>query len=128
MPSLLIRPSKERTVAQQPERTDQDVALRADIRRLGMLLGKTLVRQEGQALLALVEEVRAQVRTDPDAAATRLAEVDVVTGTKLARAFSTYFHLANVTEQVHRARELKRMRARKGGWLDQAAQLISERG
>ncbi|OLB82243.1 MAG: phosphoenolpyruvate carboxylase [Actinobacteria bacterium 13_2_20CM_2_71_6] len=115
-------------MAEQPEHIDQDVALRADIRRLGMLLGKTLVRQEGQALLALVEEVRAQVRTDPDAAATRLAEVDVVTGTKLARAFSTYFHLANVTEQVHRARELKRMRARKGGWLDQAAQLISERG
>jgi phosphoenolpyruvate carboxylase len=118
-------------VTEQPEQidpTDREAPLRADIRRLGKLLGKTLVRQEGQALLTLVEEVRAQVRTDPGATAARLAEVDVVTGTKLARAFSTYFHLANVTEQVHRARDLRRMRATRGGWLDQAAQLISERG
>src|SRR5207248_11424327 len=88
----------------------------------------TLVRQEGQALLTLVEEVRAQLRADPGAAAARLAGVDVVTGTKLARAFSTYFHLANITEQVHRARELRRRRAERGGWLERAAQLISERG
>jgi phosphoenolpyruvate carboxylase len=114
-------------VTEQLAQIDQDAPLRADIRRLGTLLGRTLVRQEGPALLALVEEVRAHVRTDPGAAAARLAEVDVATGTKLARAFSTYFHLANVTEQVHRARELRRHRARHGGWLDQAAQLISER-
>jgi phosphoenolpyruvate carboxylase len=110
------------------ESSDADPALRADIRRLGSLLGQTLVRQEGQALLDLVEEVRALVRTDAVEAAHRLAAVDVGTGTKLARAFSTYFHLANVTEQVHRARELRRRRAVHGGWLDQAARLISQRG
>jgi len=107
---------------------DPDIALRADIRRLGNLLGGTLVRQEGQALLDLVEEVRALVRKDPADAARRLSAVDVGTGTKLARAFSTYFHLANVTEQVHRARELRRQRAQTGGWLDQAGRLISARG
>ncbi|HKD98176.1 MAG TPA: phosphoenolpyruvate carboxylase [Micromonosporaceae bacterium] len=105
-----------------------DAELRADIRRLGALLGRTLVRQEGQALFDLVEKVRAQVRIDPAAAAEELSAVDVSTGTKLARAFSTYFHLANVTEQVHRARELSRRRAHEGGWLDQAARQISERG
>src|SRR6266545_1632244 len=115
-------------VAEQPEQHDQDAPLRADIRRVGILLGKTLVRQEGQALLALVEEIRAQVRADPAAAAARLSEVDVVTGTKLARAFSTYFHLANIIEQVHRARELRRKRAERGGWLDGATRLIAERG
>jgi phosphoenolpyruvate carboxylase len=105
-----------------------DAALRADIRRLGNLLGRTLARQEGQDLLDLVEEVRALVRADPDRAAARLAAVDVVTGTGLARAFSTYFHLANITEQVHRARELRLRRAAEGGWLDRAAQLVTERG
>ncbi|HWB38588.1 MAG TPA: phosphoenolpyruvate carboxylase, partial [Rugosimonospora sp.] len=105
-----------------------DAALRADIRRLGNLLGKTLVRQEGQALLDLVEDVRAQVRSDAAEAAARLSAVDVGTATKLARAFSTYFHLANITEQVHRARELRRQRAEHGGWLDQAAALISAKG
>jgi phosphoenolpyruvate carboxylase len=105
-----------------------DAALRADVRRLGGLLGQTLVRQEGHALLDLVEEVRALVRSEPARAAGRLAALDVVTGTKLARAFSTYFHLANITEQVHRARELRRRRATEGSWLDQAAKLIAERG
>src|SRR3954452_24288653 len=105
-----------------------DAALRADIRRIGTLLGQTLARQEGRPLLDLVEEVRALVRQDAPAAADRLSALDVTTGTKLARAFSTYFHLANITEQVHRARDLRRRRARGGGWLDQAAKLIAERG
>src|SRR4051812_42770653 len=105
-----------------------DAALRADIRRIGTLLGQTLARQEGRPLLDLVEEVRALVRQDAPAAAERLAALDVTTGTKLARAFSTYFHLANITEQVHRARDLRRRRARDGGWLDQAAKRIAERG
>ncbi|MEV4638143.1 phosphoenolpyruvate carboxylase [Actinoplanes sp. NPDC049548] len=105
-----------------------DAALRADIRRIGTLLGQTLARQEGKPLLDLVEEVRALVRADAPAAAERLAAMDVTTGTKLARAFSTYFHLANITEQVHRSRDLQRRRARDGGWLDQAAKRIAERG
>src|SRR5262249_7340268 len=109
-------------------RTDAvtDIDLRTDIRRLGVLLGHTLARQEGQPLLDLVEEVRGLVRTDGAAAARRLAEVDVETVTLLARAFSTYFHLANIIEQVHRARELRRLRATEGGWLDQAAELIRQ--
>ncbi|MGH3683374.1 MAG: phosphoenolpyruvate carboxylase, partial [Natronosporangium sp.] len=105
-----------------------DAALRADIRRLGRLLGQTLVRQEGPQLLELVEEVRALVRSDPAEAARRLSGSDVATATNLARAFSTYFHLANITEQVHRARELQRRRVAEGGWLDQAAARIVERG
>ncbi|GIH04451.1 phosphoenolpyruvate carboxylase [Rhizocola hellebori] len=105
-----------------------DDALRADIRRLGNLLGQTLARQEGRGLLDLVEEVRALVRVDADGAAAKLSSVDVSTATLLARAFSTYFHLANITEQVHRARDLRRRRAEQGGWLDGAAQRIAARG
>ncbi|MFJ6195210.1 phosphoenolpyruvate carboxylase [Micromonospora sp. NPDC092111] len=112
----------------QHDHDGPDAALRADIRRLGTLLGQTLARQEGRPLLDLVEEIRAQVRSDAPAAAQRLGGLDVTTGTKLARAFSTYFHLANITEQVHRARDLRRRRAIQGGWLDQAAKMIAERG
>src|SRR5262245_26449337 len=105
-----------------------DAALRADIRRLGTLLGQSLVRQDGQPLLDLVEEVRALVRAEPEGAVERLSGLDVVAGTQLARAFSTYFHLANITEQVHRARDLRRIRVREGGWLERAAKLIADRG
>ncbi|WP_229784066.1 phosphoenolpyruvate carboxylase [Pilimelia anulata] len=102
--------------------------MRADIRRLGALLGDTLARQEGSGLLALVEEVRALVRADDDAAARKLAGVDVGTATLLARAFATYFHLANITEQAHRARALRRERAAHGGWLERAGARIAAAG
>src|SRR3954467_10580086 len=105
-----------------------DAALRADIRRIGTLLGQTLARQEGRPPLDLVEEVRALVRQDARAAADRLAAMDVTTGTKLARAFSTYFQLANITEQVHRARDLQRRRAPTRRGLAQAAKRIAEQG
>jgi phosphoenolpyruvate carboxylase len=83
--------------------------LRADIRKLGTLLGQTLVRQGGDELLTLVETVRRLVRAAPQQGSDRLDEVlagcDAGTAVHLARAFSTYFQLANVAEQVHRARE-----------------------
>jgi phosphoenolpyruvate carboxylase len=123
-----LHDSRELTFSNSFANSEPDMALRADIRRLGALLGQTLVRQEGHALLDLVERVRAQVRQDPAGAAAALAKLDVPTGTKLARAFSTYFHLANITEQVHRSRDLSRRRAREGGWLDQAARMIELRG
>ncbi|WP_225845290.1 phosphoenolpyruvate carboxylase [Streptomyces sp. HPF1205] len=105
---------------------DSSTALRADIRRLGELLGGTLVRQEGQDLLDLVEKVRALTRSDGEAAAALLGETDVETAAKLVRAFSTYFHLANVTEQVHRGRELRARRAAEGGLLAQTADLLKD--
>jgi phosphoenolpyruvate carboxylase len=60
--------------------SDFDAALRSDVRRLGSLLGPSLTRQEGQHLLELVEEVRGLARSDGDAAAERLADLDVATG------------------------------------------------
>jgi phosphoenolpyruvate carboxylase len=103
-------------------------ALRADIRHLGRLLGDTLVRQEGPELLDLVEQVRSLTRDDPAAAGKLLADVDVPTAERLVRAFATYFQLANVTEQVHRGRELARVRREQGGWLVRAARAITEAG
>jgi phosphoenolpyruvate carboxylase len=83
------------------------------------------VRQEGEPLLELVERTRALIRSDRAAAAALLAEVEPAAAIRLVRAFTTYFHLANVAEQVHRGRELAGMRERDGGWLTQAADRIS---
>ncbi|MEU0300103.1 phosphoenolpyruvate carboxylase [Streptomyces sp. NPDC006175] len=100
--------------------------LRADIRRLGDLLGETLVRQEGQDLLDLVERVRALTRTDGEAAAELLGDTDLETAAQLVRAFSTYFHLANVTEQVHRAHEMRDRRSAEGGLLARTADRLKD--
>ncbi len=94
--------------------TNKDDALRADIRRLGNQLGEALVRQHGQELLDLVERVRSlgksSRRGGSTEAASKLHELlsDLSTGEviPLVRAFTTYFYLANVSEQVHRADEL----------------------
>jgi len=103
-------------------RDDQD--LRSDVRKLGELLGETLVRQEGPELLALVESVRKAVREG--AGEEILSGLSVDDSVQLVRAFSTYFHLANVAEQVHRARVLSEQRERDGSWISRAVNHIEE--
>jgi phosphoenolpyruvate carboxylase len=107
---------------------DIQPALRRDIRALGALLGQTLVRQEGAELLELVEHVRSLMRSDRDAAAAVLSLLDTVSATRLVRAFTTYFYLVNVAEQVHRGRELAVIRAQHGTWLSQAIDRIEAAG
>ncbi|CAN5445906.1 phosphoenolpyruvate carboxylase [soil metagenome] len=86
---------------------EQHAALRASVRQLGTLLGEALTRHEGAELLALVEEVRALSREPDDGALhTLLSGVDARTAIVLARAFTAYFQLVNVTEQLHRWQEL----------------------
>ncbi len=103
---------------------DDTAALRGDIRVLGELLGATLVRQDSAALLELVERVRRSARRDPGATSELLDSVDLPTAIRLARAFSTYFHLANVAEQVHRSREQREARRTAGDPLTAAARRI----
>ena len=92
-----------------------DSSLRKDIRMVTTILGETLVRAEGQELLDLVEQVRAHSKGDR---LEDLPEFDLETTIRLVRAFTAYFHLANVTEQVHRGRALlKRSEADGGGVL-----------
>ncbi|MFN2507052.1 MAG: phosphoenolpyruvate carboxylase [Acidimicrobiales bacterium] len=88
-------------------------ALRRDIRLLGRLLGETLLRHEGREVLELVERVRSLSKATRDSSSpstsadldTCLSGLDLPTATLLVRAFSAYFHLANIAEQVHRADE-----------------------
>jgi phosphoenolpyruvate carboxylase len=99
-----------------------DAELRNDVRQLGELLGQTLVRQEGVELLNLVEAVRSAARESDSGEI--LANLSVEDSVQLVRAFSTYFHLANVAEQVHRARVLADERAEGGSWLVRATDRI----
>ena len=97
-----------------PVKPTSDEALRADIRRLGNQLGDALVRQHGPELLDLVEQVRALGKSSRrggsgEAAAELdhlLAELSISDVIPLVRAFTAYFYLANVAEQVHRIDQL----------------------
>ena len=84
--------------------------LRAAVRRLGELLGESLSRHEGAQLLDLVERVRALSRdpVDTERLNELLTWVDDRTAIVLARAFTAYFQLANITEQEYRWLELRR--------------------
>ena len=101
-----------------------DAGLRSDVRRLADLLGQTLVRQEGPELLELVEAVRKSVRKGSGEEV--LANITDAESVQLARAFSTYLNLANVAEQIHRARVLSHSRATGGSWLVRAVDRIEE--
>lgn len=92
----------------------KDDALRSDIRRLGNQLGDSLVRQHGPGLLELVEQVRDLGKSSRrggredsgDELRDLLAKLETAEVIPLVRAFTTYFYLANVSEQVHRIDQL----------------------
>jgi phosphoenolpyruvate carboxylase len=86
-----------------------DAALRANVRLLGDLLGRVLVEQEGEGLLALEERIRTLSRAarsggDRAALADTIAGLPVAEQGRVLRAFSLFFQLANIAEQHHRIR------------------------
>ena len=86
---------------------EQHASLRASVRQLGRLLGEAISRHQGPETLALVEQVR-ELSRDPDDGDLHalLSEQDDATAVTLARAFTAYFQLVNVTEQLHRWQEV----------------------
>ena len=87
--------------------------LRRDVGLLGRLLGQVIAEQGGSSLLRDVERLRKLViaaRTSPrqERAAERLiATWSVERAEEVARAFTCYFHLANLAEERHRERVLR---------------------
>ncbi|MEY3202789.1 MAG: hypothetical protein RLZZ629_71, partial [Actinomycetota bacterium] len=92
--------------------------LRNDVRKLADLLGQTLARQEGEELLSLVESVRLSVREgQQDQILNKLTDSQTIS---LVRAFSNFFNLANVAEQVNRSKDLASEHKSEGSWLGKA--------
>ena len=94
----------------------RDAPLRRDVRLVGDALGRVLVEQDGDELLADVERVRKLARkaresgspTDHAALATFVRNLDGERSTAVLRAFGLYFQLANVAEAWHRVRSRRR--------------------
>jgi len=111
----------------------EDADLRADIRRMGDMLGETLRSLWGEELYELVEYVRSSTRTlrespNPELREElikKLDETELWHVIRTVRAFTSYFHLANVAEQHHRI-EFKGVAGARREWLEEAFDRIRE--
>lgn len=100
-----------------------DEAMSHDLQALTAMLDDTLERQTSPEFVALVRSVRQT--TDLPATIEMLRRLDLLTASQLVRAFSIYFHLANVIEQTHQARLGRARRANDNGPLARVATLAS---
>jgi len=97
----------------------KDAPLRRDVRSLGILLGDVLREQAGDALYAVVEELRrsaiarreadasddaAQATSNMQQALLRVSALELAQAYPLVRAFAFYFELINLAETNHRKR------------------------
>ena len=100
-------------------RHDVPAPLRDDVRLLGGLLGTVLRETGGQDLLDDVERLRElSIRAYDDPSGAVLAEAETLVeglsmarAEQVARAFTCYFHLANLAEEYHRVRVLREREA-----------------
>ena len=105
----------------------KELPLRRDVRFLGMLLGRVLVEQEGEALFETVERLRKlliQHREQPPAGIQQeqfneklmaqarglIGALPVDDAYRLTKAFSIYFELTNLAETNHRKRRRRAAR------------------
>ena len=95
-----------------------------DLDALSALLDDTLRRQVGPDFVDLIHRVRSNSNVG-DTVET-LRELDLATASQLVRAFSMYFHLANVTEQTHQARQGRIRRANDDGPLARVTNLTAD--
>jgi phosphoenolpyruvate carboxylase len=109
----------------------KELPLRRDVRSLGILLGRVLVEQEGEAFFEVVERLRRVLiehRERPAASADTeefeaglmaearevIASLSVDDAYRITKAFAVYFELTNLAETNHRKRRRRAVRLRAG--------------
>src|ERR1700746_556569 len=109
----------------------KEFPLRRDVRSLGILLGRVLVEQEGEAFFEVVERLRRlliQHREQPPAGtaaeefeAGLMAQArEIISGLsvndayRITKAFAIYFELTNLAETTHRKRRRRAARLQDG--------------
>src|SRR5215469_1250747 len=109
----------------------KELPLRRDVRSLGILLGRVLVEQEGEAFFEVVERLRRlliQHREQPSAGtaaeefeAGLMAQArEIISGLsvddayRITKAFAIYFELTNLAETNHRKRRRRAARLQEG--------------
>src|SRR6202521_4871431 len=103
----------------------KELPLRRDVRSLGILLGRVLVEQEGEAFFDVVEELRRlliQHREQPASGAASehaslmsrareiVSRLSVEDAYRVTKAFAIYFELTNLAETNHRKRRRRAAR------------------
>ncbi|MEX2542298.1 MAG: phosphoenolpyruvate carboxylase [Trueperaceae bacterium] len=100
-------------MSDQPANDDAFARLRADVDFLGSALGNVLKELEGEQLFDLVERVRSltkRLRGEPDRSDLKeelqalLAGLSLDSAERVLRAFTVYFQLINLAEEIHRVR------------------------
>src|ERR1700756_5773891 len=108
----------------------KELPLRRDVRSLGILLGRVLVEQEGEAFFDVVEQLRhlliQQREQPPSGPASELGHTlmsrarEIIRGLsvedayRVTKAFAIYFELTNLAETNHRKRRRRAARLQDG--------------
>jgi phosphoenolpyruvate carboxylase len=101
-------------VGRQSVAAEMPEEMRADVRLLGELLGQVIAESGGPDLLEDVERLRKAVigarrgEVSADEVAEMVAAWPLDRAVQIARAFTCYFHLANLAEEHYRIRTLRR--------------------
>src|SRR6516165_546973 len=121
METLRLMVVRTASVARERDSAELPELMRRDVRLLGDVLGEVITESDGPDLLADVERLRHAVisarrvpdRASPAAAAAGDAIAALVASwssrraEQVARAFTVYFHLANLAEEQQRVRTLR---------------------
>ena len=108
--------------------------LHEDVNRLGRMLGRVVREQHGEAFFELLEDVRKQTKSlresgeDTAALQPRLAAVSLAEAEGLVRAFSLYFQLVNLAEDLERLRRVAESPGPRRQGLEDALGHLAARG